>query len=235
MNRVPPSPESSPEIPVGGTFVTPAATRHPPPPWVGSFQGPRRVAGHTAPAHRVFFEFRNNHFHFQNRGHAVKTSDDDETTIERLAEIVDVTPRWVRKHIESGTITRVGRGKVSLKQAVRALIADAKRNPDQDRDAAERAALNAARRRVAEARLAEIEGRVMEVAEVEAIVDEFVAVVRTEFDTFAGRVAGLDWSLRKKIDEERFKSLTRISDHFAKVANEIEKRNRKNERKTVDD
>ncbi|MCA3637037.1 MAG: hypothetical protein IOC54_15860 [Methylobacterium sp.] len=165
----------------------------------------------------------------------MKTSDDDETTIERLAEIVDVTPRWIRKHVEAGLITRVGRGKVSLKQAVQALLSDARRNADRDHEAAERAKLNAARRRVAEARLAEIEGRTMEVSEVEAVVDEFVAVTRTEFDTFAGRVAGLDWALRKKVEDERFKSLTRISDHFAKVASEIENRNRKNERKTSDD
>jgi len=165
----------------------------------------------------------------------MKTSETDEISVEKLAEIIDVTPRWVRKHIESGTITRVGRGKVSLKQAVRALIADAKRNADRDEEARERAALTAARRRVAAARLAEIEARVMDVAEVEAVIDEFVAVTRTEFDTFAGRVAGLDWSHRKKIEEERFKSLTKISDHFAKVASEIENRNRKNKRKSDDD
>jgi phage terminase Nu1 subunit (DNA packaging protein) len=165
----------------------------------------------------------------------MKTSETDEISIERLAEIIDVTPRWVRKHIEAGVITRKSRGKVSLKQAVQALIADAKRNADRDQEAAERARLNAARRRVAEARLAEIESRTMEVAEVEAIVDEVCAVVRTEFDTFAGRVAGLDWSLKKGISDESFRSLTRLSEHFAKVATEIENRNRKNKRTNDDD
>jgi phage terminase Nu1 subunit (DNA packaging protein) len=152
-----------------------------------------------------------------------------------LSDLLDVDERTVRNLVARRVITRAGRGKFDTKSTIRALLADAKRNADRDLEAAERARLNAARRRVAEARLAEIEARTMEVAEVEAIVDKFVAVTRTEFDSMAGRVAGLDWSLRKKIDEERFKSLTRLSDHFAKVASEIEKRNRKNTRSSNDD
>lgn len=152
-----------------------------------------------------------------------------------LAELLGVDSRTVTNLVSRGVITRAERGKFDTKATIRALIADARRNSDRDHEAAERAKLNAARRRVAEARLAEIEARTMEVAEVEAVIDEFCAVVRTEFDSMAGRVAGLNWALRKKIDEERFRSLTRLSEHFAKVASEIEKRNRNNERKNYED
>lgn len=152
-----------------------------------------------------------------------------------LADLLGVDSRTISNLVSRGTITRTARGKFDTKSTIRALLADAKRNGDRDLEAAERAKLNAARRRVAEARLAEIEARTMDIAEVEAVVDEFVAVTRTEFETFAGRVAGLDWSLRKKIDEERFKSLVRLSEHFAKVASEIENRNRKNKRTNDDD
>lgn len=152
-----------------------------------------------------------------------------------LSDLLDVDERTVRNLVARRVITRAGRGKFDTKATVRALLADARRNSDRDLEAAERAALNAARRRVAEARLAEIEGRSMEVEEVEAIVDEFCAVTRTEFETFAGRVAGRDWALRSKIEAEKNNSLTRLSDHFMKVATQIEDRNRKNKRKSDDD
>lgn len=159
----------------------------------------------------------------------------DKISAADLSDLLDVDERTIRNLVSRRIITRAGRGVFDTKSTIRALLADARRNSDRDLEAAERAKLNAARRRVAEARIAEIEGKSMDVAEVEAIVDEFVAVTRTEFDSMAGRVAGLDWSLRKKIDEERFKSLTRMSEHFAKVATQIEERNRKNMRKSDDD
>ncbi|MCA3645992.1 MAG: hypothetical protein IOC54_01435 [Methylobacterium sp.] len=148
----------------------------------------------------------------------MKTSDPDEISIERLAEIIDVTPRWVRKHVEAGTITRVGRGKVSLKQAVRALIADAKRNADRDAEAASRATLNALRAKREELKLAIISEEFMPVSEANALLDEVVGVIRFSFEAMPARVAGNDWPLRRKIEIARDEALQAASARLEKMS-----------------
>jgi hypothetical protein len=157
-------------------------------------------------------------FHFRKEHLPVKTEIPEIMSVDDFANLLDVTPRHVRNLIGEGVITSAGRGKIALKRSIQGLLEHAKRSADRDAEAASRAALNEIRRKREEAKLAILAGEFMPVNDAVAILDEVVGVIRFALDVMPPRIAGNDWSLRRKIEVARDAALQSASDKLAKMS-----------------
>ncbi len=152
----------------------------------------------------------------------MKTEEDDLISVDDFAEIIGVTPRTVRNLISAGIITKAGRGKISLRQAVRALLAKEKASPDRAREGAARAGILEAKLRVTKLELAEAERAVIKMDEARDVLFEIAGACRFEMQTLAARSSN-DPTTRAAIAAEVSKSFDRISTKLTKRAAMLER------------
>lgn len=148
----------------------------------------------------------------------MKTDLPEVVSSEEFAELVDLTPRHLRNLASAGAVTFAGRGKIALKSSIKGLLEHAKRSADRDAEAASRAALNDIRVRREAAKLAILDGQFMPVEDATAILVEAIGAVRHAFDVMPARIAGTDWTLRRKIEIARDEALQRASDKLAQLS-----------------
>ena len=135
-------------------------------------------------------------------------------SIKQAAQLLKMTGERVRQLSRDGWIPKAARGLYPLVGSVQGYI-------DFLRDEARRSNQNApanrardARAREIELRIAEREGRLMPTEEALAVMDEIVALCRTEFQTIAAR-STQDVGQRREIEKQANESLQRISDKLA--------------------
>ena len=141
----------------------------------------------------------------------------NEVTADQLAAFLSVTPKTIRNHAERGVVVRSGRGKYLLAKSIRNLLAEARKGSRPNDLHREQLALVREKRRAAELRNAEAEGRVIDLTEAEAVVDAIVATFRVGLDSLPAKTTR-DVSLRKQIKAEADAILLAASRKFATLA-----------------
>ncbi|MFG1255717.1 hypothetical protein V5F79_00205 [Xanthobacter flavus] len=131
----------------------------------------------------------------------MKTSIPEQVSAEELADFLGVTPKTVRNHADRGVVVRSGRGKYLTSASIRNLLADAKKASRSNGLDAEQLALVREKRKAAELRNAEAEGRLIELAEAEEVLDLIVATFRVGLGALPARITR-DVALRKQIKAE---------------------------------
>lgn len=164
----------------------------------------------------------------------MKTSIPEEVSAEELADLLGVTPKTVRNHADRGVIVRASRGKYLIAESVRNLLADARkasRSNDLDK---EQLALMREKRKAAELRNAEAEGRVIDLEEAFAVLDLVIATYRIGLDRLPARITR-DVTLRKQIKAECDNTLTEASKKFQDFAHNPPTTNPANKETSDDD
>ncbi|NMN57841.1 phage terminase Nu1 subunit (DNA packaging protein) [Xanthobacter sp. SG618] len=141
----------------------------------------------------------------------------NELTADQLAAFLGVTPKTIRNHAERGVVVRSGRGKYLLAESIRNMLAEARKGSRTNDLHREQLALVREKRRAAELRNAEAEGRVIDLTEAEAVVDAIVATFRVGLDSLPAKTTR-DVSLRKAIKAEADAILLAASRKFAALA-----------------
>ena len=141
-------------------------------------------------------------------------------TTKQAAALLKMTGERVRQLSRDGWIPKASRGLFPLVASVHGYI-------DFLRDEARRSNQNAsanrlkdARQKEIELRIAEREGRLMPTDEALAVMDEIVALARTEMQTLPGR-STQDVALRREIEKQVNASLQRISDKLAARSDDV--------------
>ena len=147
----------------------------------------------------------------------MKTAFPEEVTADELAALIGVTTKTIRNHAERGVVVRAGRGKYLLAESIRRMLADARKGSRPNDLHREQLALVREKRRSAELRNAEAEGRVIDLSEAEAVVDAIVATFRVGLDGLPAKITR-DVSLRKQIKAEADAILLAASRKFAALS-----------------
>ncbi|MDI4656021.1 type IV toxin-antitoxin system AbiEi family antitoxin domain-containing protein [Xanthobacter autotrophicus] len=141
----------------------------------------------------------------------------EEVSADDLASLLEVTSKTIRNLADRGVIVRASRGKYLLAESIRNLLADARkasRSNDLDK---EQLALVREKRRAAELRNAETEGRLIELDEAFAVLDQIIATYRIGLDGLPARITR-DVTLRKQIKAECDATLIEASKKFQDFA-----------------
>lgn len=121
--------------------------------------------------------------------------------ISALAALLGVTSRQARNLLEASEVKSAQRGQWPLGPAIRAILADARRNRETDALAAARARAINAKARQAEIAIGRDERELIPLAEAIEAQDELIAAVREAMDSLPARVTR-DRDLRRKIEAE---------------------------------
>lgn len=121
--------------------------------------------------------------------------------IAALAGLLGLTTRQTRNLLESAEVKSTSRGQWPLAEALRSILADARRNRESDALAAARTRIVNAKAKALETSLAEKERELIPLSEAVEVMDELVGAVREAMDSIAARVTR-DLELRRKIEGE---------------------------------
>ena len=142
------------------------------------------------------------------------TSRSGQIPIVQAAKLLMITEQWVRQLIRKGYIEKVARGEVGLVNAVQGYIRFLK---DEERRVSKSAAANAvqtARAREIELRIAKEEARLIDYDEAMAVLDVVVGTYKAQFAGLPARVTR-DHALRDSIENEIDDIFTRVADLLA--------------------
>lgn len=134
-------------------------------------------------------------------------------TVAQASKLLMVTDQWLRQLAAKGYIPKAVKGKYPLVAAVQGYIRWLK---DEDRRSSKTAAesgLKAARQREVELRIAEREGRLVEMDDVEAAFSHIVGTFRAELDGVPAAVTR-DRVLRAEIETAVNGALTRLENRL---------------------
>jgi hypothetical protein len=141
-------------------------------------------------------------------------------TVRQAAQLLKMTTERVRQLSRDGWIPKAARGAYPLVASVHGYI-------EFLRDEARRSNQNIpanrardARAREIELRIAEREGHLIPTDEALAVMDEIVALCRTELQTIAARSSS-DVATRREIEKQSNESLRRISDKLASRSSDV--------------
>ena len=146
-----------------------------------------------------------------------KSSIPEKVSGEELAALLNVDVRTIRNLAAAGTITRIDRNQYPLAESVRSIIAAAKKSSKSNALEREQTAIMAGKRKMLELRIAQEEGRLIEVSEAEGVLDEIIGTFRAGLDALPARITR-DVALRKTIRTACEAILTAASDKFTALA-----------------
>lgn len=146
-----------------------------------------------------------------------KSSIPEKVSGEELAALLNVDVRTIRNLATAGTITRIDRNQYPLAESVRSIIAAAKKSSKSSALEREQTAIMAGKRKMLELRIAQEEGRLIEVSEAEGVLDEIIGTFRAGLDALPARITR-DVALRKQIRAEADAMLLAASEKFAALA-----------------
>ena len=126
-----------------------------------------------------------------------------------LAGLLGVTARQARNLLEQAEVKSTGRGAWPLSEAIRAILADARRNRETDALAAARTRIVTAKARQLETAIDERARELIPLNEAIEAQDELVATVREVMDGLPARITR-DLELRRKIRNELEAAKVRI-------------------------
>lgn len=136
---------------------------------------------------------------------------------EELAQLLNVDIRTVRNLAMTGRITRLDRNRYELVESVRGLIAAAKKSSKNSALEREQAAILAGKRKLMELRLAEEDGRLIELAESLDLLSEVVGTLRASLEGVPAKITR-DIALRSAIKNEIDAALTKAAAKFEALA-----------------
>ncbi len=146
----------------------------------------------------------------------------EEISIDDFAKLVGVTPRTVRNYIHEGICTSGGRGKIRVVESVRGVIDAAKiARPDSALDKARARALDA-RTRAQEIRTAREEGRIIEMDDAMALVEDLTGLFVAAIESVPARYTR-DMNTRLALEQTVFEVRSDVSDRMARRADELRK------------
>lgn len=146
-----------------------------------------------------------------------KTSIPETVSGEELAALLNVDVRTIRNLAAAGTITRTDRNTYPLAESVRGVVAAAKKSSRSSALDREQAAILAGKRRMLEMRLAQEEGKLIELDEAFAVLDLVIATFRIGLDRLPARITR-DVTLRKQIKAECDNTMAEASKKFQDFA-----------------
>ncbi len=145
----------------------------------------------------------------------------DDARPDDVARLVSLTPRRVRQICVEHNIASGKRGLVPVAPVIRAVIEAAKLAHDGDALSAAKARREAARARVFELQALEAEGKVIDIDEHIAVVDEICGIIVAGLTALPARAARNDPRARRKIEDVCDAIRTELAGAAAKRAAEL--------------
>lgn len=138
-------------------------------------------------------------------------------TATEAANLLNISGQWLRKMVDAGYVEKSSRGRYPLVSTVQGFVRYLKDEERRTSKVQADTGLKAARQREVELRIAEKEGRLVEMSDVEGAFSHILGIFRTEIDAVPSSVTR-DRDLRAEIERGLNGAFTKCESRFLEAS-----------------